>query len=260
MWYCTEYDDLDNLERRSPSRQESLSDDVFRYIRLRILNGEYVGGEKVRESVLAKELDVSRATVREATRRLSGIGLLDIDPQRGVFVRLYALDDIIDLYDLRDSLCDLTARLFVERATDRDKGQIQMLFDMTANVTPDTYQDSDYFKALAFSEAIVRAARNEKLFELYHQSWQQFRLFKLHLLRSGSGGFNLPEYNRALFFDGHAHRLALNDAICLKKTKPISKAMQKASQASRQGALTIHRDAQKAAKQGWRPEKAAAGQ
>ena len=253
MWYCTEYDDLDNLERQSPTRQVSLSDDVFRHIRLRILNGEFIGGEKVFESVLAKELDVSRATVREATRRLSGLGLLDIDPQRGVFVRLYDFEDIKDLYDLRDSLCDLTARLFVQRASEADLCHIQMLIEKTADVTHETYQNSDYIKALAFSEAVVRAARNAKLFELYHQSWQQFRLFKMHLLRSGFGNFNILEYNRELFFDGHEHRSELNRAIRLKKTGPISDAMQKASKASRQGALRIHRERLESAKLSWRP-------
>lgn len=73
MWRCTQYDDFDDLEQSASVADAGLAEDVFRHLRLRILNGEFAGGDKLRELTLAKEMAVSRATIREATRALAAL-------------------------------------------------------------------------------------------------------------------------------------------------------------------------------------------
>ena len=86
------------------SVRDSLSDHAEAHLKWRVLSGAFVSGEKIREAALAKELDISRATIREATRRLAGAGLVEIDAQRGVFVRTYTLEQIEDISEIRRAL------------------------------------------------------------------------------------------------------------------------------------------------------------
>ncbi|MFE1636014.1 GntR family transcriptional regulator, partial [Acinetobacter baumannii] len=45
---------------------ESLSEQIVKYISEQIISGELVEGERIQELRIAKELDVSRGSVREA--------------------------------------------------------------------------------------------------------------------------------------------------------------------------------------------------
>lgn len=252
MWRCTQYDDFDDLEQSASVTDAGLAEDVFRHLRLRILNGEFAGGDKLRELTLAKEMAVSRATIREATRRLSGAGLLDINPQRGVFVRTFSLKEIEDLYELRETLCDLIGRRFTERAGPADMAHIRTLYDMTASVREGNYKPTDYIKALAFSEAVIRATYNEKLFELYHASWQQFRLFKIHLIRTIQKGFEVKSYNKTLFFSGATVRQELMAGVAASDPVQIRQAMLHATAASRDGTRDLHAAYDFAIRSDWR--------
>ena len=230
----------------------SLSDHALVHLRWRVLNGEFVSGDKIRELTLSKEMDVSRATVREATRRLSGSGLLEIDTQRGVFVRAYSISQIEDIIDIRRALCSLTASLFIERATEHDRTQITALYSQILQTTEQNYQPEDYACALAFNEAVVRAAHNERLFSLYHESWQQVRVFKLHLLKQLSDTLDVPAYNRSLFFQGKQQRNQLMMAIAQGQASQIDASMRSSADSSLARARDMHETHLEATKTTWR--------
>lgn len=75
--------------------------DVYAKIRSDILNGIFKPGEKLREEKLASIFNISRTPIREAIRQLTVEGLLIYNPNRGVSVRSYTVDDVRDAYNLR---------------------------------------------------------------------------------------------------------------------------------------------------------------
>ena len=87
------YDDLEILNIISEARNFTLSELVFRKIRSMILNGEILSGEKIHENNISDELNVSRGPVREATRRLSQIGLLEYTAQKGLKVKEFNINE-----------------------------------------------------------------------------------------------------------------------------------------------------------------------
>jgi len=211
------------------AERDSLSDLAEAHIKWRILNGEFVSGEKIREVTIAKELDISRSTIREATRRLAGAGLIEIDAQRGVFVRTFTLEQIEDISDIRRVLCDLTASSFVGRATPADRARITELYGQLEIAENRPYEPSDYILGLLFNEAVVRAANNELLFALYHEAWQQMRIFKLFLRRHVLGSVDVQAHNRVMFSQGVVHRHALYLAIQSANQDKIAEAMRRAA-------------------------------
>jgi len=64
----------------------SLPETVYLLLRRRILNNEFLAGERLVEAKLAEELGVSRTTIRSALRELANENLVEITKRRGCFV------------------------------------------------------------------------------------------------------------------------------------------------------------------------------
>lgn len=57
-------------------------DIVFDLLRKAILNGKLISGERIMETSIAQELNISRTPVREAFRKLEAEGLIEYYPKR----------------------------------------------------------------------------------------------------------------------------------------------------------------------------------
>ncbi len=96
----------------------TLTSQVWKQIRDRILNGTYPNGKELTELGIGKELGVSRTPVREALRQLELEGLVKIVPHKGAVVTGISAKDVRDIYIVRSHLEGLCARMAVENATD----------------------------------------------------------------------------------------------------------------------------------------------
>ena len=138
---------------------QPLHERIYLALRTSILSGEIGLGERLNESQLAKQLDVSRTPIREAIRRLQQEQLLTIDSPDGVTIVEISLDSAIHLYDCRIALEQLAVEGACRYAT---SAQIQALE-----------------QTLVQSEAIFNEqlkADNRSAPEHDHQSLQQLKL------------------------------------------------------------------------------------
>lgn len=78
-------------------QQTSLPETVRSVLRRQILNNEIASGTRLIEASLAAELGVSRATIKEAIRRLAEEGLVEITPRRHSEVTRMKLEDADDV-------------------------------------------------------------------------------------------------------------------------------------------------------------------
>src|SRR5262245_51265377 len=87
----------DTLPRlRAPNRAR-LVDDVRQSLEDAILTGEIKPGERLIETRISEQLEVSRTTVREALLMLERQGLVQTRPRRGTFVARLSRQDALDL-------------------------------------------------------------------------------------------------------------------------------------------------------------------
>jgi DNA-binding GntR family transcriptional regulator len=82
-----------------------------------ILAGELQPGAKLTESILAAQLGVSRGPVREAFRMLDEAGLVRTEKNRGVFVRCVALEEALEIFELRAVMEMYIGRKLAETCT-----------------------------------------------------------------------------------------------------------------------------------------------
>jgi len=85
----------------APLGRDSLVNQVASALTDAILTGGLPLGAHLSESVIARDMGLSRAPVREAARLMESAGLLVSHPNRGFFVRTITADALETLYELR---------------------------------------------------------------------------------------------------------------------------------------------------------------
>jgi DNA-binding GntR family transcriptional regulator len=151
-----------------------------------ILEHELERGGRINELALAARLGISRGPVREACRTLTQAGLLENHANRGFFVRKLAHKDVIDLYDLRAGLMRLAGELIVQHITDEKMARLRTFVDGMEEAR--MQNDTARFQELnaGFHAALVEAADNRRLQEVYDGFVKEMRLFRQRGLASSS--------------------------------------------------------------------------
>ena len=88
-----------------------LSNKVYAAIKEMVTNHRFQPGARLNVERISKELEVSRTPVWEAVRRLQQEGLLQNIPYRGVFMVEMTLERALELYQVREALEGMAARL-----------------------------------------------------------------------------------------------------------------------------------------------------
>ncbi|WP_155356126.1 GntR family transcriptional regulator [Acrocarpospora macrocephala] len=82
----------------------TLGDRVYERVRGAIIRGEIPAGTELNQVELANTLGVSRVPVREALRRLQAERLLDANPFQRFVVTKLSQEQVLELFDLRQTL------------------------------------------------------------------------------------------------------------------------------------------------------------
>lgn len=93
---------------------ETVVEQTIAALRARIRDGDYAQGQRLVVAEVTKALGVSAGPVREAIRRLTGEGLIEIEPHRGASVRSFKSRDVREIFQLREVIEGLAARLAAE--------------------------------------------------------------------------------------------------------------------------------------------------
>lgn len=108
-------------------KRERTADSVYAQLRDAILIGQVASGAHLSVPMLASQFGVSRSPVREAVQRLIRDGLAHEQPHKGARVVRLELTELVDLYDVRELLEGLAARLAASRATESQLASLRKL-------------------------------------------------------------------------------------------------------------------------------------
>jgi DNA-binding GntR family transcriptional regulator len=168
----------------APLKRQRLVDDAVHALRKAILNGQIAGGARLRQLDLADQLGISRTPIREALVRLKAEGLVELLPGGGVQVKRLDLDEAVELYDLREMLDGLAARLAAQRAGGPALTRLEKSLKRQAE-SVERRNATHWFPAhVAFHEQIVVAANNRHLARLSAVVRLSIRHFHPLLLRT----------------------------------------------------------------------------
>jgi DNA-binding GntR family transcriptional regulator len=93
-------------------------------LRVAILSGEYLPGERLVEAQLCERLGVSRFNVRAAIQELAADGLVKVERNKGAHVRKVSIDEAVEITEVRMVLEGLVAARAAARVTDAQASEL----------------------------------------------------------------------------------------------------------------------------------------
>ncbi|MFD0714465.1 GntR family transcriptional regulator [Paenibacillus sp. GCM10027626] len=135
--------------------KRSLSTSIVALIKQKIIDGELNPGDRIVETRLARELDISQTPIREAIRQLAGEGVVTIVPNKGPLVRTFSAADIFEIYSYRAVMEGMAIRLAVQNASLTDIRHLEQFYEEMKNKMDDVsiqslQQDSGYIHHYIF--------------------------------------------------------------------------------------------------------------
>ena len=142
----------------------NLRDQIYDILKRRIVLREIESGEKINEEDLAKSLGVSRTPIRETLLRLEHEGILKIIPRRGAFVVSQSKEKVMDLFEVREVLEGLVARLATENMNRALFDRLKRSLEKVSSVDDDNNRLLKYTPAdVEFHALLLEACDNELL-------------------------------------------------------------------------------------------------
>ena len=146
----------------------TLAERVFHQLQDAIVRGELAPGSKITEPGLSKTYGISRGPLREAMRRLEAHRLIERVPHVGARVVQLSMKELLELFDLREALESMAARLAAEHMSPEE---VQGLRDVLAlhEGQADLKRGEAYYQRegdLDFHYCIVQGSHNKMLMNL----------------------------------------------------------------------------------------------
>jgi DNA-binding GntR family transcriptional regulator len=141
-------------------KSEDLASHAYQQMREAIIQGEFAPGAPLFEVHLASQMGMSRTPVREALKVLARDGFVQSVPARGYIVPHRSMDDLRELFELREALEGTAARCAAQRASDAELAELEQLC-----VRYEHEQDWQRWAQIGtdFHNLLLRVARNTRL-------------------------------------------------------------------------------------------------
>lgn len=174
------------------------ADRVLLEIQRAIVEGDILPGSKISEPELARRFDLSRAPLREALARLERCHLIERIPNAGARVVKLSAAGLISLYQLRETLEGMAARLAATELSDSEIAELQQLLDQHLSTQRVREGESYYQEAgdVDFHYRIIQGSKNPYLINILCD--ELYYLVRMYRVQLGMAG---PRVSRA--FDEH---------------------------------------------------------
>lgn len=139
---------------------------TYSYIKTRILEGILKPSEKLVESQLAKEIGVSRNTLKNALLILEKENLVEIEKNKGAKVKAFTLDEITNFLDIREALEGVIVKSVAVHITDESICELESILNKMEALIKDNKLDEYSQMNRAFHDIIYKSSKNQQAVDL----------------------------------------------------------------------------------------------
>lgn len=164
-----------------------LSDQVKDRLLERIVSGELEPGSRIVETRVAREFGISQAPVREALRSLATLGLVEMRPHRGAWVRKPNQKELIEAVQVRGVLEAFAAELAAPTISDELILDLERLLEEMLDLAANGDALAQAHKNAEFHATVVSAAGNAML----ERTWKLLEPFSQTYLTATVPGVDL---------------------------------------------------------------------
>lgn len=159
----------------------TITERLYRQLGKAIVEGEIQAGSKLSEPELALRYGVSRGPLREAIRRLEAVNLVELKPNVGARVVSLSLEQLLDVYLVREALEGMAARLAALHMPQTEVADLRTLLE-THQRQMERDDSWAYFQKegdLDFHYRIVQGSGNRRLIRLLcNELYQVVRMYR----------------------------------------------------------------------------------
>ena len=156
---------------------------AYEVLKHAIVTGEIPAGERIVETDYAERLHISRTPLREALRKLERDGLVEYVLRRGVVVRAFTIEDVDEIYTIRNALEMLTLPAIIERATPEDIASLRAkLHEMDKVMAMDDIEKLSPM-ARAFHSAITHISGKNRILRVIESQDEFINRFSAMAIR-----------------------------------------------------------------------------
>ncbi|EGV39955.1 GntR family transcriptional regulator [Corynebacterium glutamicum MT] len=159
----------------------SVVDALEEHLRMDIFKGKIEAGERIKESPLAKELEVSRHTLRAALSRLENVGLLEYRENRGWSVPQFGQEEYEDILMLRESLETTAYRVAVDKGI-KPNAAVDAVIARMKVMTEETPWFERIEADCDLHQSLVDLAGSPRLSRAFADMMDEFRLCRMQSL------------------------------------------------------------------------------
>lgn len=174
------------------------ADKTFYQLRQDIVEGVVAAGSKLSETELSTTYGVSRAVIREAINRLESCHIVERKANVGARVVALTSDGLLELYQVRESLEGMAARLAAKNMTHDEVAELEALLQSHFQ---DVKQGESYYQEAGdvdFHYRIILGSKNKHLISMLFDGI--YHLVRMYRVQLGMAG---PRVTTA--FDEHKH-------------------------------------------------------
>ncbi|RKQ96409.1 GntR family transcriptional regulator [Kushneria sinocarnis] len=151
-----------------PPEARTLAERVFQQLQDAIVRGELPAGTRITEPGLAQAYGISRGPLREAMRRLEVHRLIEREPHVGARVVRLSMRELLELFDVRESLESMAARLAARNMTTEEVESLRSVLGAHENQAGLDQGEAYYQREgdLDFHYLIARGSHNRMLMNM----------------------------------------------------------------------------------------------
>lgn len=181
---------------------ESKVDKTYNELKEMILSGELKAGERLRFKEMVERLDVSPTPIKLAFTRLEKEGFVVSIPHRGTMVSEFSQKDVIEIFQIRESLETLAVKLVVKTANEKNIATLKSINERYKAAIDAQDMKKATEEDFLFHETLYKISENKKLNKLMN-------FFNLHMVSIAEKSNDFFG-NGKIYYENHA---AILDAI-----------------------------------------------
>ena len=160
---------------------------VYENLKSRIINNLINPGVPLNEGVLSKELKISKTPIREALQQLEKEGFIESIPAKGAFVSMISIQDIREIFEIREVLeCEVIRRAALKADPER-VGAIREKF--VSSESDSKKASAGHFKSGDEVHAFIfETFGNNRLKEIYKRLQDHIVRTRIHFFNQSPSG------------------------------------------------------------------------
>lgn len=156
--------------------QRSIESEILVRMRDAIVSGKLQLGENLNETVIAKQMEVSRIPVREALRMLEQEGLVVRVPNKGCFVATFTKQDVLEVFSMRAALESMAFEWAIPSMTPKDIDNLKDLVAQQDRAVKRKDYDELARVDMRFHEYICIKADHSRLLKAWYEYHAQCQM------------------------------------------------------------------------------------